>query len=49
MYVAYLDFMKYVESPILDQVKEKIVCAWTDHIRHFGNITHNKVESLMLH
>ncbi|XP_050878838.1 uncharacterized protein LOC127082655 [Lathyrus oleraceus] len=28
--VKYLDLLKYVESTILDQVKEKLVCAWTD-------------------
>lgn len=29
----------------MDQVKEKVVCAWTDQVRHFGNITTNRVKS----
>lgn len=40
----YLELLKYVESIILDHVKEKIVCAWTDQVRHHGNITTNRVE-----
>ncbi|XP_058777097.1 aspartic proteinase CDR1-like [Vicia villosa] len=28
----YLDLLKYVESTILDKVKEKFVCAWTDKV-----------------
>ena len=41
----YSNLVKYVEGTILDQVKEKILCAWTDQVRHFGNTTTNKVES----
>ncbi|XP_058775209.1 uncharacterized protein LOC131649464 [Vicia villosa] len=41
----YLALLKYVESIILDQVKEKIVCAWTGQVRHLGNTTTNRVES----
>lgn len=41
----YPDLWKYVESRILDQVKEKIFCAWTDQVRHLGNTTTNQVES----
>ena len=41
----YPSLLKYVESTILDQVKEKIVCAWTDNVRHLGNTTTNRVES----
>lgn len=40
----YLDLLKYVEGIILDQVKEKIVCAWTNQVQHFGNTTNNRVE-----
>ena len=43
--VEYPDFLKYVESTILDQVKEKIVCVWTVWIRHFSNTKTNRVES----
>lgn len=25
-------------------MKEKIVCAWTDQVRHIGNTTTNRVE-----
>ncbi|XP_050919722.1 uncharacterized protein LOC127137294 [Lathyrus oleraceus] len=41
----YHDLLKYVESIILDQVNEKIVCAWTDKVIHLGNTTTNRVES----
>lgn len=37
----YLVLLKYVENIILDQVKETIVCVWTDQVRHLGNITTN--------
>lgn len=40
----YLDLLKYVESKILGQVKEKIVCAWIDQVRHIGNTITNRVE-----
>lgn len=43
--VKYLNILKYINTIILDQVKEKIVCAWTDQVRHFGNITSNRGES----
>ena len=38
-------FLTYVESTILNQVKEKIVRAWTDKVLHLGNRTTNRVES----
>ncbi|XP_058753208.1 uncharacterized protein LOC131626410 [Vicia villosa] len=41
----YPDLLKYVESTILDKVKEKFVCAWTDKVRYLGNTTTNRVES----
>ncbi|CAK8566771.1 unnamed protein product [Lathyrus sativus] len=41
----YSALLKYVESTILDQVKENIVYAWTDNVRHLGNTTTNRVES----
>lgn len=41
----YLDSLKYVESEILDQVKENIVCVWIDQVRHFRNTITNRVES----
>lgn len=41
----YPDLLKYVQSTILDRVKEKIVYAWTDNVRHLGNTTSNRVES----
>lgn len=40
-----MDFSKYVESKILDQVKENVVSALTDQVRHFWNTITNKVES----
>lgn len=43
--MAYLNFLKYVESTILDQLKEKIICTLTDQVRHFGNTTTNIDES----
>lgn len=43
MCVRYPDFLKYVESIILDHVNEKVVCVWTDQVKHLGNITTNKV------
>ena len=42
----YPDLLKYVESTILDQVMEKIVCGWTDKVRHLGNATTDRVESV---
>lgn len=45
----YSDFLEYVESTILDHVKEKIVCALIDEVRHLGNIITNQVESAPLH
>lgn len=39
------DFLKYIESTILDQVKEKIFCSLTDRVRHLYNTTTNIVES----
>lgn len=33
----YPNFMKYAESIIINQVKEKIVSAWTDQVRYFDN------------
>lgn len=41
----YPELLKYVESTILDQVKEKIVCVWTDQVRHRRNTTKNQVHS----
>src|SRR3954464_14851312 len=41
----YSDLLKYIESTILDKVKEKFVCAWTDKVIHLGNTTTNRVES----
>ncbi|XP_058746429.1 uncharacterized protein LOC131619338 [Vicia villosa] len=41
----YPGLLKYVESTILDKVKEKFVCVWTDNVRHLGNTTTNRVES----
>jgi len=38
-------FITYVETTILDVVKEKIVRAWTDHVLHLGCRTTNRVES----
>ena len=37
----YLNLLKYVESIILDQVKEKFVCAWTDQVMHLGHTISN--------
>lgn len=43
--VEYPNFLKYVESTILDQVKEKVVYAWMDRVRRLGNTITNRVES----
>lgn len=40
----YLNFLKYVENTILDQVKDKIVYALTHKVRHFKNTTPNIFE-----
>jgi len=37
-------FLKYVMAT-LEEVKEKIVRAWTDHVLNLGCITTNRVES----
>ena len=42
--MAYPIFLKYVERTILDHVKENIVYAWTNQVRHFRNTTTNRVE-----
>lgn len=39
----YPDLLKYVESTTLDEVKKKIVCAWTDNVKHLGKTTTNRV------
>lgn len=41
----YIDLLKYVESTILDQMKENIICAWIDQVRHLRNKTTNLVKS----
>ncbi|GAU30678.1 hypothetical protein TSUD_39020 [Trifolium subterraneum] len=38
-------FINYVESTILDPLKEKLVRAWTNRVMHIGNTTTNRVES----
>src|SRR3954467_14475889 len=38
-------FCHYVESTILNKVREKVVCAWTNRVRHLGCTTTNRVES----
>lgn len=43
--VKYMDFLKYVESTILDQVMENIVCAWTKQVMYFENTITNRVKS----
>lgn len=40
------DLLKYVESTIIDHVKEKIVCAYIGLVRHLRNTTTNQVESV---
>ncbi|GAU11480.1 hypothetical protein TSUD_344700 [Trifolium subterraneum] len=39
------NFVKYVETTVLDPVKEKFVSAWTDSVMHIDNTTTNRVES----
>ncbi|GAU25698.1 hypothetical protein TSUD_216270 [Trifolium subterraneum] len=39
------NFVKYVETTVLDPVKEKFVSGWTDSVMHIGNTTTNRVES----
>ncbi|GAU27086.1 hypothetical protein TSUD_103950 [Trifolium subterraneum] len=39
------NFVKYVETTVLDPVKEKFVSAWTNSVMHIGNTTTNRVES----
>ncbi|XP_045810541.1 uncharacterized protein LOC123904983 [Trifolium pratense] len=41
----YPDFLKYVETTVLDPVKEKIVSLWIDRVMHIGNTTTNRVAS----
>ena len=38
-------FLTYVESTVLDVVKDKIVKAWTNNVLHLGCRTTNRVES----
>lgn len=45
MCTRYPTLLKYFEGTMLDQVKEKIVCAWINLVRHFGNTIINIVES----
>lgn len=40
----YHDLLKYIESIILDLVKEKIICVLTGQARHLGNTTTNRIE-----
>ncbi|XP_058776233.1 uncharacterized protein LOC131650548 [Vicia villosa] len=50
----YLDLLKYIESTILDKVKEKFFCAWTDKgdlckaldtINHMISNQHNEIQT----
>lgn len=43
VYTIYPDFLKYVVGTILDQVKEKIFCVWTNQVQNFGNTITNRV------
>ncbi|XP_058757177.1 uncharacterized protein LOC131630415 [Vicia villosa] len=45
VYEKYPALLKYIESTILDQLNEKIVCAWTDNVQDLENTTTDKVES----
>lgn len=44
VHVVYYEFLKYIESAILNYMQENIVGAWTDQVTHFGNNTTNIVE-----
>ncbi|GAU27955.1 hypothetical protein TSUD_146730 [Trifolium subterraneum] len=45
VFEKFPNFVKYVETTVLDPVKEKFVSAWTDNVMHIGNTTTNRVES----
>jgi hypothetical protein len=40
----FAKFLNYVQSTILDTIKEKLVRAWTYHVLHLGCKTTNRVE-----
>ncbi|GAU51929.1 hypothetical protein TSUD_417120, partial [Trifolium subterraneum] len=45
VFEKFPNFVKYVETTVLDPVKEKFLSAWTDSVMHIGNTTTNRVES----
>jgi hypothetical protein len=45
VFEKFPDFINYVETTILNPLKEKLVRAWTDRVMHIGNLTTNRVES----
>lgn len=47
--MKYQNFLKYVESTILDHVKEKIIYTWTDDAINLKILGLLKLKHLMLH
>ncbi|GAU51671.1 hypothetical protein TSUD_371910 [Trifolium subterraneum] len=45
VFEKFPNFVKYVETTVLDPVKEKFVSAWTDSVMRIGNTSTNRVES----
>ena len=39
------DLLKYIDDTWFSKYKERIFCAWTNAVMHFGNVTTNRVES----
>jgi hypothetical protein len=39
------NIVNYLEGTIMGSVKEKVMRAWTDRVKHLGIITTNKVEA----
>ncbi|GAU48301.1 hypothetical protein TSUD_132260 [Trifolium subterraneum] len=45
VFEKYPNFLNYVETTVLDPVKENLVSLWTNRVMHIGNTTTNRVES----
>ncbi|GAU51038.1 hypothetical protein TSUD_411730 [Trifolium subterraneum] len=45
VFEKYPNFLDYVETTVLDPVKENFVSLWTNRVMHIGNTTTNRVES----
>ncbi|GAU50446.1 hypothetical protein TSUD_409530 [Trifolium subterraneum] len=45
VFEKYPNFLNYVETTVLDPLKENLVSLWTNRVMHIGNTTTNRVES----